>query len=136
MTRQRRLAVLLTAWVTLTLTWSATAIAAQTFYVSPSGNDAADGTSKKKAWRTLDRVALQPFVAGDQILLEGGGVHHGSIQLGPDRSAGQIEIGAYGEGRAVIDAGPGPGIIIANLSGVKISSLEICGSGQETNTAD
>ena len=101
MIRQRRLAVLLTAWVALTLTWSATAIAAQTFYVSPSGNDAADGTSKKKAWRTLDRVALQTFVAGNQILLEGGGVHHGSIQLGPDRSAGKIAIGAYGEGRAV-----------------------------------
>jgi hypothetical protein len=136
MARQGRLAVLLTAWVALTLTWSATAIAAQTFYVSPSGNDAADGTSKKKAWRTLDRVALQTFVAGDQILLEGGGVHHGSIQLGPDSSAGKIEIGAYGEGRAVIDAGTGPGIIISNLSGVKISSLEIRGSGQKTNTAD
>jgi Right handed beta helix region len=127
----------LTACVAILLAWSATgAIAGQTYSVSSNGNDAADGTSEQTAWRTLDRVALQTFVAGDQILLEGGGVHHGSIQLGPDRSAGKIEIGAYGEGRAVIDAGTGPGIIISNLSGVKISSLEIRGSGQETNTAD
>ena len=34
---------------------------AQTFYVSPSGNDAANGSTKKTAWRTLARVAQQRF---------------------------------------------------------------------------
>ena len=63
-------------------------------------------------------------------------MHPGSIQLGPENSAGDIEIGSYGKGRAVIDAGDGSGIVITNLSGVKISSLEIFGSGQETNTGD
>jgi hypothetical protein len=119
------------------LVWSASsASAGQTYYVSADGNDAANGTSKKTPWRTLDRVALQTFARNDRLLLAGGEVHHGSIQLGPDRSAGKIEIGSYGNGRAVIDAGTGPGIIIENLSDVKITDLEIFGSGQETNTAD
>jgi hypothetical protein len=63
-------------------------------------------------------------------------VHHGSIHLGPDRSPGDIEIGSYGNDRAIIDAGTASGIVIENLNGVKISDLEIRGSGQESNTGD
>src|SRR6476646_7626334 len=119
-----------------TLAWSATATAGQKYYVSPTGNDNADGTTQKKAWRTLDRVAQQIFAAKDRILLQGGGVFPGSIQLNPDNSAGDIEIGTYDHGRAVIDAGNGPLIIISNLRKVKITSLEIRVSGQQSNTAD
>src|SRR5262245_11423116 len=90
----RRRRFLLIGWVAITLTWSAAASADRKFYVSPSGDDDADGTSKKTAWRTLDRVAAQTFAAGDRLLLEAGAVHRGSIVLGPDRSAGDIEIGA------------------------------------------
>jgi len=122
--------------VTITLAWSATAIAAETYYVNPQGNNAADGTSQKKAWRTLDRVNNQHFAKGDRILLSAGDVHRGSIQLGPENSAGDVEIGSYGKGRAIIDAGDGSGIVITNLSGVTISSVEIFGSGQETNTGN
>ena len=63
-------------------------------------------------------------------------MHRGSIHLGPDRSADDIQIGSYGHGRAIIDAGTGSGIVIENLSAVKISDLEIRGSGQETNSGD
>jgi hypothetical protein len=127
----------LTASVTIMLAWSATsAIAGQTYYVSGNGNDAADGTSMGTAWRTLARVAEHTFAADDRLLLEGGVVHHGSIQLSPDRSAGDIEIGSWGNGPAIIDAGTGSGIVIENLSGVKISDLEIRGSGQESNSGD
>jgi hypothetical protein len=119
------------------LSWSATsATDGHIYYVSSDGNDDADGRTKQGAWRTLDRVARHTFAAGDRLLLEGGVHHDGSIQLGPNSSAGDIEIGSYGKGRAIIDAGNGPGIVIENLSGVKISSLEIRGSGQESNTAD
>lgn len=136
MTAGRLRAGLLTACVAISLAWSATATAADKYYVSPDGNDAADGRSQKSAWRTLDRVNRHTFAAGDRIVLSAGDVHPGSIQLGTENSAGDIEIGSYGKGRAVIDAGDGSGIVIRNLSGVKISSLEIFGSGQETNTGD
>jgi uncharacterized protein YfaP (DUF2135 family) len=127
---------LLTACVAIMLAWSATATAADKYYVSPDGNNAADGSKKKSAWRTLDRVNRHTFAKGDRIFLSAGDVHRGSIRLGPENSAGDIEIGSYGKGRAVINAGDGSGIVITNLSGVKISSLEIFGSGQETNTGD
>jgi hypothetical protein len=122
--------------VGVTLAWSATAIAAKKYYVSPHGNDHADGRSKHDAWRTLDRVNMQHFAKGDQILLSAGGVFPGSIELSPNNSAGDISIGSYGKGRAIIDAGDGSGVVITNLNGVKISSLKIFGSGQETNTGD
>jgi hypothetical protein len=129
-------AVLLVAWVAITLAWSATATAAGSYYVSPAGNDNADGTSKKTAWRTLDRANQHTFAPGDRLLLQGGSVHHGSIHLSPSNSAGNIDIRSYGNGRAIIDAGTGSGIVIENLSRVTISDLEIRGSGQETNTGD
>ena len=133
----RRRDVLLAACLAIMLSWSATsATAGYTYYVSGNGNDEADGRTKKTAWRTLDRVARHTFAAGDRLLLEGGVHHDGSIQLDPTSSAGDIEIGSYGKGRALLDAGNGPGIVIENLSGVKISALEIRGSGQESNTAD
>src|SRR5262249_58025291 len=102
--------------VAATLAWSPTVSAGHKYYVSPTGDDNADGTTKKKAWRTLDRVAMQTFAAKDQLLLEAGGVFQGSIQLSPDNSAGDIENGTCNNGRAGNDAGDGPGILISDLS--------------------
>jgi hypothetical protein len=109
---------------------------AQTYYVSPSGNDAANGWTKKTAWRTLSRAGQQQFHAGDRLLLEGGFVHAGSIALDPSHSAGHFEIGSYGGGRAIIDAGDHSGIVIKNLNDIKISSLLIRGNGGTTDNED
>src|SRR5262245_596770 len=46
--------VFFTACVAATLAWSPIASAGQKYYVSPTGNDNADGTTKKKASRTQD----------------------------------------------------------------------------------
>src|SRR5215510_907910 len=109
---------------------------AHTYYVSPSGDDTANGWTKTTAWRTLSRVAQQRFVAGDRLLLEGGVVHPGSIALDPSNSAGNFEIGSYGGGRAIIDAGNHSGIVIKNLSDIKMSSLVIRGDGGTTDNDD
>ncbi|HEX8521611.1 MAG TPA: carbohydrate binding domain-containing protein [Tepidisphaeraceae bacterium] len=47
---------------------------AATFYLSPTGNDAASGKSPAAAWRTLDRANRQNFNSGDKLLLLAGGV--------------------------------------------------------------
>ena len=134
---RRRREGLVAMCMALLLSWVATSAAAgHTYYVSGDGNDAADGRTAQEAWRTLARVASHTFVAGDRLRLEGGVHHHGSIQLGPHNAAGDLEIGSYGQGRAIIEAGPGPGIVIENLGGVTITALEIRGSGQASNTAD
>ena len=99
-----RRTLLLMGCLAVAMDWSATATAGNKIYVSPTGNDAADGTSKKTAWRTLNRVASHTFAAGEALLLEGGGVFYGAIQLSPDNSSGDIEIGSYNKGRAIIDA--------------------------------
>jgi len=45
---------------------------AATYYVSPSGNDAADGRSIASAWRTIARVNQKNWNAGDRLLFQGG----------------------------------------------------------------
>src|SRR5215510_10959827 len=56
--------------------------------------------------------------------------------LDPSNSAGNFEIGSYGGGSAIIDAGNHSGIVIKNLSGIKISSLVIQGNGGTTDNDD
>src|SRR5215510_3031954 len=56
--------------------------------------------------------------------------------LDPSNSAGNFEIGSYGGGRAIIDAGNHSGIVIKNLSGIKISALVIQGNGGTTDNDD
>src|SRR5262249_3075304 len=109
---------------------------AHTYYVSPSGDDTANGWTKKTAWRTLSRVAQQRFIAGDRLLLEGGVVHSGSIAVDPTNSAGNFEIGSEGGGPAITDAGNHSGIVIKNLSDITISSLVIRGNGGTTDNDD
>ena len=44
-----------------------------TFYVSNNGDDSKAGTSPETAWKSLDKVNSQHFIAGDKILFECGG---------------------------------------------------------------
>ena len=116
---------------------SASAVqSANTYYVSPSGDDTASGLAKKTPWRTLSRVAQHHFIAGDRLLLEGGVVHPGALTLDPSNSAGNFEIGSYGGKRAIIDAGNHSGLVIKNLSDIKISDLVIRGDGGTTDNDD
>src|SRR5690349_17841176 len=45
---------------------------AATYYVSPTGNDSADGKSPATAWKTIARVNNNDFNAGDRVLFQGG----------------------------------------------------------------
>ena len=53
---------------------------AGTFYVSTSGNDANDGRSLEKAWRTIKR-GVRDLRAGDTLLIKGGVYDEGGISL-------------------------------------------------------
>lgn len=70
-------------------------VSGTTYYVSPCGDDANDGTSPETAWRTLPRVAAarDDFKEGDAVLFERGGVYRGQVFL----RSGMI-FAAYGEG--------------------------------------
>lgn len=70
------------------------------YYVdSGGGNDASDGHSARRAWRTLDRVNAGVFGPGDHILLKSGSRWIGFLSPGGSGAAGSpITISRYGSG--------------------------------------
>ena len=79
----------------------AATLQATTYYVSPSGNDGANGTSTGSAWKTITRVnqATYGFQPGDRVLFQRGGTWRGELIMGSSGSAAlPITVGAYGTG--------------------------------------
>ena len=106
---------------------------ATTYYVdAQKGRDHFEGTSPKKAWRSLEKVTETTFEPGDSILFCRGSVWAAYDAVRPKGSgrAGQpIVISAYGEGARPIIAGQGfvgGGVIsLKNQSYWVISNLEL-----------
>ena len=92
-------------------------ITGTTYYVSPNGDDANDGTTPETAWKTVDAVKAHDDLikAGDGVLFERGGVYRTqqplSIKVDPQGSypvrvpplrvivaKSGVSYGAYGEG--------------------------------------
>lgn len=70
-----------------------------TYYVSTSGSDLANGTSRATAWKTLNKVNSSVFVAGDNILFQRGGTWEGTLNVTySGNSTNRITYGAYGTG--------------------------------------
>lgn len=72
------------------------------YYVSPDGNDSADGLSVSNAWRTLTRTASE-LDSGDTLYLETGLYSTGlEITTSADSDAAPTRIRGRGTGQAVI----------------------------------
>ncbi|WP_214370093.1 right-handed parallel beta-helix repeat-containing protein [Pseudonocardia sp. H11422] len=103
----------------------------RTYYLSPAGDDDADGRSPATAWRSLDRANAVAFRPGDALLLEGGARFTGTLVLdqrdGGDPAA-PVVIGAYSAGGPVIEASHAPAVSIST-SGVEIRDLTAVGEG-------
>ena len=56
---------------------------ANTFYISPNGDDSNSGLSPNAAWKTLSKVQQEQsnFIAGTQVLFQKGGVWNESLLL-------------------------------------------------------
>ncbi|MCB0792861.1 MAG: right-handed parallel beta-helix repeat-containing protein [Flavobacteriales bacterium] len=81
---------------------------ATVYYVSPSGNDANNGTSQSTPWRTLTRVqqAIYAMNPGDQVLFQRGGTFRGSFSVDKSGTAGApLVFGAYGSGASPVISG-------------------------------
>lgn len=105
--------------------------APHTYYLSPSGDDGASGTSADTAWHSLarvERVRLQP---GDRILLQGGARFSGTVTVAAGdagRTGQPVVIGSYGNGKATLESS-GDGIDVHDTGGVDIRDLTITGTG-------
>jgi hypothetical protein len=92
--------------VLLTLAGGSTARAAssKTFYVSPNGNDRANGRSPNHAWRTISRVDNAQLSPGDIVLFEAKATFTDATLTPPSSGApgAPIVFGSYGPGMAII----------------------------------
>jgi len=98
--------------------------AATKLYVSPAGDDAADGRSPKTAWRTLRRASIQAL-PGDTVLIAPG-VYHGIIApIATGLPGRRITFKRFGDGEAVIDGGQVRGrlCVLARRSFITIDGL-------------
>lgn len=80
---------------------SAVAAGGTTYYVSPSGNDSASGTSPSHALRTPGRVEGLNLQPGDKVLFQRGATFSGKLGVWRSGTAAKrITIGSYGSQRA------------------------------------
>jgi hypothetical protein len=99
------------------------------YYVSPSGNDGADGRSPTTAWRTISKVANTYYGPGDTISFQGGATFNGSLgYLYGGTVTNPLTLNSYGGGRATIASGQNGGVAVYN-SGLVISDLNLVGAG-------
>src|SRR4051812_26298852 len=85
---------------------------ATTYYVAPTGDDAAAGISPDEAWAALGRPSRTTLRPGDRLLLKGGATFRDGLTLDAGDAgdpALPVRIGSYGTGRAVIAPTAGNG---------------------------
>lgn len=107
-----------------------------TYYVSNTGSDAANGTSTGTPWQTITKVNAGTYIAGDQILFNGGQTFTGSLLFSTNSSGtsgNPITIDSYGTGNATISSSAAHGIKILNTAGIIIQNLTVQGN-TTTNT--
>jgi hypothetical protein len=112
-------------------------LAATEYFISPTGNDGAQGTSTNAAWRTIQRVNRARFRPGDRVRFEAGGSFEGNLLLtavDAGTSNDPVIIGSFGRGRATILAGAQNGITAENAGGVTIENLIVVGAGPANNS--
>ena len=110
---------------------------ARTYFISPMGNDANDGSSPALALKTLSAVSARDLVPGDIIALEGGASFSGTLLIHNSGLGNQpIQVTSFptlaGE-RAEILAGEGDGIVLQNVEHVLISNVKVTGAGPAVN---
>jgi len=106
---------------------------ATTYYVdSTTGNDANNGTSTEKAFKTLEKISAVKLTPGDKVLLAAGSKFTGSMKLtGAGQKDKPVIVGVYGKGaRPRIDGGGVlDAVLVQNMQYVEISGLEITNTG-------
>jgi hypothetical protein len=116
------------------LALSAAPALATTYFVSPTGNDAAAGTSQADAWRTVRRVDDARLQPGDVVRFQGGAVFaDATLMPGQSGAPGSpITFTSYGTGRATIANGDGA-VWFAGKSWLAFDHLRLTTNGTSAN---
>jgi hypothetical protein len=123
-----------TATALLPLAGVDTAVAATggtTYYVSPSGNDAASGTSPEQPLRSLGRVESLNLQPGDKVLLQRGASFTGKLGVWRSGTAAKrITIGSYGArsaGKPRLTNNVNDFCVMVGASNVTVTDLHVSG---------
>ncbi|MBI3948493.1 MAG: right-handed parallel beta-helix repeat-containing protein [Armatimonadetes bacterium] len=116
----------------LSLKTSSRAPLAATYYLSPSGDDAADGRSPERAWRTL-RKANAEVGPGDTVLIAPGEYYHPVAPLTGGKPGMRITYRRHGDGEAIIQGGGAatPLLLLPSKSYVTVEGLILTGTPYE-----
>src|SRR4051812_41637700 len=101
------------------------------YYVSAAGNDTLNDGSQASPWASIAKINTLNLQRGDSVLFNGGDTFNGTLlldSLDGGSAAAPVEIGSYGVGRAVLNAGNANGIVARNTGGFDISDLNVTGA--------
>jgi hypothetical protein len=115
----------------------ASSLKATDFFVTPKGDDSADGRTKVTSWRSIERLNRTRFQAGDRILFQGRKSFAGNLRLSAEDAGAPnapVVVTSFGSGRATILAGRDTGITIESAGHILISNIVVRGLGATNNT--
>lgn len=119
----------------------ATALPGTAYYVSPTGNDGAGGTTPSNPIQTIAKVNSLNLLPGDAVLFQAGQTFSGAILCPTSGTAANpIIFGSYGgsgtSSQATISSGASNGFDSNSQSGIVVRDLIFSGSsGQNTGVA-
>jgi hypothetical protein len=110
------------------------ALHAATYHAdSAAGNDANDGSTPEKAWRTLEKINATTFRPGDTLLLKSGATWSGRLHpMGSGNGVNRIVLDRYGEGpKPIINGGgvAGGAVMLEDQQYWRIRNLDISNHG-------
>ncbi|MEP7251135.1 MAG: right-handed parallel beta-helix repeat-containing protein [Ginsengibacter sp.] len=103
------------------------------YYLNNSGSDKNPG-SKRRPFKTIQRINKVKLRLGDSVLLKGDQVYKGTltiINVKPGITKVPLYISSYGEGVAIIDGDNKNALIANGINFLQINSLRIKGSGRK-----
>src|SRR4030095_9007494 len=108
----------------------------RTYYLSASGDDENDGSSRGP-WRTIDKINRTTLEPGDTVAFEGGSSFSGNLVI---RQSGTVALSTpvtsyptQGGGQEGIFAAAGDGSTIQNAEHIRVSKIKVTGSGIRSN---
>jgi hypothetical protein len=114
-------------------------VSTNTYYISPTGNDNAAGTSASAPWQSISKINAMNIAPGSTILFQGGQTFQGSIyfnNLDANDVANKVVLSSYGTGKAIINSGAAAGFYAYNTKGFTLSDLIFTGAGMSSNNTD
>ena len=113
-----------------------------TYYIdSENGNDANDGKSEAKAWKSLSKIAGTKLLAGDKVLLKRGCTFNEFflVEEAEGSKKRQVVISTYGSGDKPKIVAPGNsqhGVQLRNCTYITVEELDIKNHGTDAELRD